>query len=119
MSIMSTPEFNRGERKRFQTTIQDLSGNPQNPDAGTCVVTLKKQGGEVTTDDSPRGPFACSQVGSTGVFGADVWIPSTITLGNWIVEFQWEISGLEDRGHFVIIIVDKQQPYKDNPYGGI
>ena len=113
---MSTPEFNRGERRRFQTTIKDLSGNEQNPDTGTCILYLRKQGGEATTYDSPRGPFACSQVGGTGIYGADVWIPTTITLGNWIAEFQWEISGEENRGHFVFILIDKQQPYKDNPY---
>ena len=116
---MSTPEFNRAERKRFQTTIKDLSGTAQNPDADTCVLYLKKQGGEARTYDNPRGPFPCSQVGGVGVFGADVWIPETITLGNWIAEFQWKTLGKENRGHFTFIIVDSQQPYKDNPYGAV
>ena len=44
MRMVIKESIERGTRKRFQTTITDLGGTPQDPDAGTCFVRLEKVG---------------------------------------------------------------------------
>ena len=99
----------RGSRKRFQTTITDLSGNPQNPDANTCFVRLEKTG--EYTYGSPSQWYQCSSVGTTGQFGADIWLPNSWTLGDYLARFKWEISGVEDMDSFEWILKRKDKPW--------
>ncbi len=100
--------FIRGSRKRFETTITDLSGNAQNPDANTCFVRLEK-GGIYNPDSTPW--HACSAVGATGEFGADIWLQNSLTLGDWVARFKWEISGVVDMDSFEFVLIRKDQPW--------
>lgn len=100
----------RGSRKRFRTTITDLAGNPQNPDAGTCFVRLEKVG--EYNYDSPTQWYLCGNVGGTGVFGADIWLPNSLTLGDWIARFRWELSGVPDYDSFEFVLTRKDKPYQ-------
>lgn len=99
----------RGSRKRFQTTITNLNGSAQNPDAGTCWVRLEKVGSY--DYGSPTEWYLCSKVGGTGVFGADVWLANSMTLGDWIARFKWEISGVFDDDSFPFVIIRRDKPY--------
>ena len=96
----------RGTLKRFEVKITDLEGNPQNPD--TCVIKLIKQG--EYGYDSPKGPYACSER-TTGYWYADVPLSASMTLGNWVANFTWEKSGLNDAAYFDFIVVDMVRPY--------
>lgn len=106
---MTKQEIIRGSRKRFQTTITDLDGNPQDPDAGTCYVRLEKVGGY--DYDSPTQWYQCSNVGGTGVYGADVWLPESLTLGDWVARFTWKINGVDDYDSFEFTLVRKDKPW--------
>jgi len=106
----------RGTRKRFQTTVTDLGGTAQNPDAGTCFVRLEKVGSY--DHGSPTIWYPCSQVGGTGVFGADVWLENYLTLGDWLARFKWEIAGVEDDDSFPFTLIRRDKPY-DNRRGPV
>lgn len=97
----------RGTRKRFEVYITDLAGNAQDPDE--CEVILVKQG--EYSYDSPKGPYACSKVGNTGYWGADVALSSSMTTGNWIAQFSWITLGVEDGAQFGFIVEDKIRPF--------
>jgi len=100
----------RGTLKRFEVYITDLEGNPQDPDM--CVVRLIKQG--EYGYDSPKGPYTCSER-TTGYWYADVPLSDSMTLGNWVANFDWEKSGVEDAAYFDFIVVDKVRPYINRP----
>jgi len=100
----------RGTLKRFEVYITDLEGNPQDPD--TCVVRLIKQG--EYSYDSPKGPYACSER-IPGYWYADVPLSDSMTLGNWVANFDWEKRGVEDAAYFNFIVVDKVRPYINQP----
>ena len=100
----------RGTRKRFEVYITDLEGNPQDPD--TCVVRLIKQG--EYSYDSPKGPYACSG-GAVGYWYADVALSASMTLGNWVANFEWEKDNVEDAAYFDFIVVDMVRPYISRP----
>jgi len=102
-------EVIRGSRKRFETTITDLWGNPENPDAGTAVVRLEKVGGY--RFDSPSRWYPCVSVGGIGEFGADIWLQNSLTLGDWIARFRWEIAGALDYDSFEFVLIRKDQPW--------
>ncbi len=102
-------EFIRGSRKRFETTVTDLGGSPQNPDADTAFVRLEKVGGY--RFDSPSQWYPCALVGGTGEIGADVWLPNSWTLGDWIARFRWEIAGVMDYDSFEWVLTRKDQPW--------
>lgn len=102
--------FIRGSRKQFQTTITDLDGNPQKPDDDTCFVRLEKVG--EYNYDSPSQWYPCTNVGGLGVFGADVWLPNSWTLGDWIARFKWEIAGVEDMDSFEFVLIRKDKPWQ-------
>ena len=97
----------RGSRKRFQTTITDLEGNPQNPDADTCFVRLEKTG--EYNYDSPSQWYLCTTVGGIGVMGADIWLPNSWTLGDWLARFRWEIAGVIDYDSFEFTLTRKDK----------
>lgn len=100
----------RGSRKRFRTTITDLGGNAQDPDAGTCFVRLEKTG--EYTYGSPSQWYLCSKLdGITGRFGADIWLPQSWTLGDYVARFKWEIAGVEDMDSFEWTLKRKDKPY--------
>lgn len=101
-------EFIRGSRKRFQTTITALSGAPEDPDTDTCFVRLEK-GGTYNPDSTPW--HLCSPVGTTGEFGADIWLQNSLTLGDWVARFKWEIDGDEDMDSFEFVLKRKDQPW--------
>lgn len=96
----------RGTLKRFEVYITDLEGNPQDPD--TCVVKLIKQG--EYGYDSPKGPYTCSER-TTGYWYADVALSASMTLGNWVANFEWEKDRVEDAAYFDFIVVDMVRPY--------
>ena len=104
---MAKQEVARGTRKQFEVYITDADGNPQDPDS--CLLTLIKTGEYAY--DSPRGPYTCSKTGTTGYWGAEPWISSSITLGDWVGEFTWWINGVPDSEKFPFVIVDKVRPY--------
>lgn len=108
--------FIRGSRKRFQTTITDLSSNPQDPDLGTCFVRLEKVGSYDA--GSPTRWYLCASVGATGQFGADIWLQNYLTLGDWIARFKWEIAGELDDDSFEFTLIRKDKPY-DNRRGPV
>ena len=96
----------RGTLKRFEVYITDLEGSPQYPD--TCKVSLIKQG--EYGYDSPKGPYTCSR-GALGYMYADAALSPSMTLGNWVANFEWEKDGIEDAAYFDFIVVDKVRPY--------
>ncbi len=102
----------RGTLKRFEIYITDLEGNAQDPDA--CEVTHIKQG--EYGYDSPRGPYACSKR-NTGYWYADVPLLSSMTLGNWVANFEWAKKDpvtkkdVKDAAYFNFIVVDMVRPY--------
>lgn len=104
---MAKEEIARGTTKLFEVYITDKDGNPQDPD--TCYLKFVK-GGEYSYD-SPRGPFSCSKVGTTGYWGIEVLLSESITLGDWIAHFYWYVSGVYGAEKFPFIIVDKVRPY--------
>ncbi|MCK4266368.1 MAG: hypothetical protein KAX31_03745 [Thermoplasmata archaeon] len=101
--------FIRGSRKRFQTTVTDLSGNPQDPDAGTCFVRLEKVGSY--DSGSPTPWVLCSSVGTTGQFGADIWLENYLTLGDWVARFRWKLGTVPDVDAFYFTLIRKDKPY--------
>lgn len=110
---MSKEEVQRGSRKRFECYITDLATppNPQNPDS--CQVRLEKCG-----DYAPESPtiwYTCSQTGTDGYWGADVFIPRSWTLGDWIARFRWYISGVEDGEVFEFVLIRKDKPLDSTP----
>ncbi|GAH74936.1 unnamed protein product, partial [marine sediment metagenome] len=100
----------RGTLKRFEVYITDLEGNPGDPDK--CAVKLIKQG--EYSYDSPKGPYTCSEIITdppSGYWYADVALSSSMTLGNWIANFEWENEGVWDAAYFDFIVVDMVRPY--------
>jgi len=104
---LTADEVTRGTRKTFTVYITDLDGNPQDPDS--CTVTFVKAG--EYGYDSPRGPYTCSKVGTTGYWGADVLLRDTMTLGDWVAVYAWYVSGVKDGDEFPFIVVDKRRPW--------
>ena len=98
----------RGTLKRFEVYITDTvrTPSPQYPD--TCEVKLIKQG--EYSYDSPKGPYACSR-GDLGYMYADVALSASMTLGNWVANFEWKKDGVEDAAYFDFIVVDMVRPY--------
>lgn len=109
MKMVVKEEVIRGSRKRFQTTITDLSGSAQDPDAGTCYVRLEKTGGY--NYGSPTRWYSCESKNGTGVYGADIWLPNDMTLGDWLARFKWELLGVEDYDSFPFTIIRRDKPY--------
>ena len=101
----------RGTRKLFSTEITDTSGNPQNPDAGTCFVRLEKVG--EYRYDSPSQWYACVNVGGIGVMGADIWLVNSWTLGDWLARFRWEIGGVSDDDSFEWVLKRNDRPWRN------
>jgi hypothetical protein len=96
----------RGTRKRFYTTITDLSGIAVDPDY--CWVKLIKSGA-YGYDEIPW--VVCSKVGDTGVWGADIWLDETWTLGDWVARFKWTKASVEDSDEFEFTLERKDKPY--------
>lgn len=110
--------FIRGSRKRFQTTITALNGSPEDPDETApgsgiyvCFVRLEKTG--EYNYDSPTAWHRCVSVapGTAGVFGADIWLSNSMTLGDWLARFKWEILGDPDSDAFEFTLIRKDKPY--------
>lgn len=106
----------RGTRKRFQTTITNLSGEPEDPDTDTCYVRLEKTGSY--DYGSPSAWYLCIKVGGDGVFGADIWLENYMTLGDYVARFKWDMIGVEDVDSFPFTIIRKDKPY-DNRRGPV
>jgi len=102
----------RGTRRLFEVYITDLDGNAQDPDS--CTVTFEKTGGY--SYDSPRGPFICSKVGTTGYWGYYWDVPQSITLGDWIAKFEWCVSSIPGDAEMNFIIKDYKRPFMHEPY---
>lgn len=107
----------RGSRKQFKTTVTDLDGNPHNPDETApgsgiyvCFVRLEKVG--EYNYDSPSQWYPCTNVGGLGVMGADIWLPNSWTLGDWIARFKWEIAGAIDYDSFEFVLIRKDKPWQ-------
>lgn len=115
MKMVVKEEVIRGSSKRFQTTITDLSGNPQDPDDDTCYVRLEKVGSY--DYGSPTEWYPCKSVppGTDGIFGADIWLPIYMTLGDYLARFKWEMTLLEtttvDYDSFPFTIIRRDKPY--------
>ena len=98
----------RGVRRRFEVYITDLAGNPQDPDS--CTVQFFKQG--MYTYDSPSPKYTCANTGDVGYWGADVLISRSMTLGNWLAEFDWIKAGQEPNGaNFLFIVEESRRPF--------
>ncbi len=115
MSMVIKQAIERGSSKQFKTTITDLSGNPQDPDPGTCYVRLEKTGSY--NYGSPTDWYLCSSVapGTAGVFGADIWLPTYMTLGDWLARFKWEMTDgttITDYDSFPFTIIRRDKPYE-------
>ena len=98
----------RGTLKRFEVYITTLEGTPTPGFPDSCAVTLIKQG--EYGYDSPKGPYACSER-AAGYWYADVALSSSMTLGNWVANFEWENEGVWDAAYFDFIVVDMVRPY--------
>jgi len=116
MRMVIKEAIERGTRKRFQTTITDLSGSPQNPDDDICYVRLEKTGSY--DYGSPTEWYLCKSVGTMGQFGADIWLENYMTLGDWLARFKWEIDGAEDVDSFPFTLIRRDKPY-DNRRGPV
>jgi hypothetical protein len=108
---LAKTKVRRGTRRRFDVYITDQDGNAQNPDS--CVVRLVKQG--TRQDDSPIGPVTCALVGTTGHWGASIFLSDTMTLGEWVAKFTWFVSGNQDGEDFEFVIEDLAFPDRDTP----
>ena len=128
MSMVIKEAVERGTRKRFQTTVTNLSGDATDPDTGTCYVRLEKTGSY--DDGSPTEWYLCISVGTMGqwylctnvgaagtmgVFAADIWLENYMTLGDWLARFKWEIDGVEDVDSFPFTIIRRDKPYDSRP----
>jgi hypothetical protein len=100
-------EVERGTRKRFQTTITNLAGTPTDP--SECYVRLEKVG--YNYSQPPTQWYTCSKVGTTGVWGADISIPDSLTLGDYLARFYWLISGTPDNDSFEFVLIRKDKPW--------
>ena len=109
MRMVVKESIERGTRKRFQMTITDLGGTPQDPNTGTCFVRLEKVGSY--DYGSPTEWYLCSKVGGDGVFGADIWLENYMTLGDWVTRFRWEIAGVSDVDSFPFTVIRRDKPY--------
>ena len=116
MRMVIKEAIERGTRKRFRTTITNLSGEPEDPDIDTCYVRLEKMGSY--NAGSPTEWYLCSSVGTTGQFGADIWLENYLTLGDWLARFKWEIGGVEDDDSFPFTLIRRDKPY-DNRRGPV
>ena len=108
----------RGTRKRFEIYITDLGGSAQNP--FSCHVQLIKEG--EYSYDSPKGPYVCTNKrGVDGYQAADVYLSTSMTLGNWIAHFTWMAieGGPVDADFFRFIIQDKVRPWINRRAGAI
>ena len=121
MRMVIKESIERGTRKRFQTTVTDLSGSPQDPDETSpgsgiyvCFVRLEKVGSY--DYGSPTDWYRCKSVapGTTGVFGADIWLPTYMTLGDYVARFKWEMTNgttIKDYDSFPFTIIRRDKPY--------
>lgn len=116
MRMVIKEAVERGTRKRFQTTITDLGGTPQNPDDDTCFVRLEKVGSYDA--GSPTIWYPCTKVGGTGVFGDDIWLFNYLTLGDWLARFRWVMDGVADVDSFPFTLIRRDKPY-DNRRGPV
>ena len=97
----------RGTLKRFEVKITDLEGNLQTPE--TCRVKLIKQG--EYSYDSPKGPYTCDEY-VLGYMYADIALSGSMTLGNWVANFEWKNDDdIWDAAYFDFIVVDMVRPY--------
>lgn len=105
---MAKEEVYRGTKRRFEIFITDLDGNAQDPDE--CYVFFEKQGSYGY--DSPSPKYACKKTGTTGFWGADIAISESMTLGDWIANFNW-YTPLEDwnSSQFAFVVADKRRPW--------
>lgn len=104
---MVKEKVERGTRKRFQTTITNLAGTATDP--ASCQVRFEKVGYRSYKDHSQW--YACSKVGTTGVWGADISIPDSMTLGDWVARFYWIIAGVGDNDSFEFTLIRRDRPY--------
>jgi len=101
-------KIDRGTKRRFEILITDLDGNPQDPDQ--CYVFFEKQG--MYGYDSPSPTYTCSKTGTTGYWGADIAISESMTLGDWVANFNWYTSlGGWNSSQYTFIIVDTRRPW--------
>jgi hypothetical protein len=73
-------------------------------------------------DGSPTIWYPCTKKGGDGVFGADVWLTNSWTLGDYVARFKWEITvdgtPIEDVDSFPFTIIRRDKPY-DNRRGPV
>lgn len=100
-------EIKRGTKRWFEVYITDLSGNPQDPDS--CYVFFEKQGGYGY--DSPSPKYTCSKT-TTGYWGANILISESMTLGDWVANFNW-YTPLEgwNSSQFLFTVIEARRPY--------
>lgn len=101
-------EIVRASRKRFECYITGLDGEAQNPNGG-CWVRLEKTGDY--TYGSPSQWYPCSNTGTTGYWGADVYIDPSWTLGDYIARFRWIHDGEPDGQTFEYTLVRMDKPF--------
>ena len=100
----------RGENKprRFEVYITSLDGEtPQDPDS--CTVQFFKVG--TYGYDSPSPKYTCSKVGTTGYWGADVALSNSMTLGDWLAEYEWVVGGVTNGAGFEFTVKEARRPY--------
>jgi hypothetical protein len=98
----------RGTLKRFEVYITTLEEPPTPGYPDSCDVRLIKQG--EYSYDSPKGPYTCSER-APGYWGANVALSASMTLGNWVANFEWKKDGVTDAAYFDFIVVDMVRPY--------
>ena len=97
----------RGFVRRFEVYITGLNGETQDPDE--CYCQLFKQG--MYTYDSPTKKFTCNKVGDRGYWGADIPLPSSLTLGDWLAKFTWRKESDWNGSQFLFTVIDQRRPY--------
>jgi hypothetical protein len=97
----------RGTRKLFRTTVTDTSGNAQDPDS--CQVRFEKIGYRSYKEHSQF--YTCAKVGATGVWGANITTPDSMTLGDWVARFYWIKDNVPDNDGFEFTLVRKDRPW--------
>lgn len=107
---MVKEEVERGTRKLFKTTLTDTSGNAQDPD--TCQLRFEKVGSVYPNEAS--GWYSCSKISTTGVWGANVTLSDSMTLGDWLCRFYWVKDNISDHDSFEFVVIRKDEPWNSS-----
>ena len=109
-------QIKRGTKRRFEIYITDLAGNAQDPDS--CYVFFEKEGSYGYDSPSPR--YTCSKTGAVGYWGADIPINNSMTLGDWIANFNWYTAAEGWNSQQInFVIIETRRPYINQDHNTI